>query len=161
MRDRVLHHGVGALHVQVADGIPLGLLELGQPGAVVGAGVVDEHVQTAPLGNDLFVQFLNGLVVAQVDGLGHDFVVGVDLLERCQSLGTGLFIVAQEVHFGTRSEKALDGREADAATTTGNKNDLTFEFVFKHVFCPFLTQIFDFFRGVPVPSDSHQQLCFC
>ena len=44
---------------------------------------VDEHVQTAPLGNDLFVQFLNGLVVAQVDGLGHDLVVGVDLLERC------------------------------------------------------------------------------
>ena len=79
MRDRVLHHGVGGLHVQVADGIPLGLLEPGQPGAVVGAGVVDEHVQTAPLGNDL----LNGLVVAQVDGLGHDFVVGVDLLERC------------------------------------------------------------------------------
>ena len=83
VRDRVLHHGVGALHVQVADGVPLGLLELGQPGAVVGAGVVDEHIQTAPLGNDLFVQFLNGLVVAQVDGLGHDFVVGVDLLERC------------------------------------------------------------------------------
>ena len=83
VRDRVLHHGVGGLHVQVADGIPLGLLEPGQPGAVVGAGVVDEHVQTAPLGNDLFVQFLNGLVVAQVDGLGHDLVVGVDLLERC------------------------------------------------------------------------------
>jgi len=75
------HQGVGGLHVQVADGIPLGLLEPGQPGAVVGAGVVDEHVQTAPLGNDLFVQFLNGLVVAQVDGLGHDLVVGVDLLE--------------------------------------------------------------------------------
>ena len=138
MRDRVLHHGVGGLHVQVADGIPLGLLEPGQPGAVVGAGVVDEHVQTAPLGNDLFVQFLNGLVVAQVDGLGHDFVVGIDLLEGGQSLGASLFIVAQEVHLRAASEEALDGCETNAATAAGYQNDFAFEFIFKHDSLSFL-----------------------
>ena len=138
MRDRVLHHGVGALHVQVADSIPLGLLELGQPGAVVGAGIVDEHVQTAPLGNDLFIQLLHGLVVAQIDRLGHDLVVGVDLLEGGQRLGAGLFVVAEEVDLRAASEEALDGCETNAAAAAGYQNDFAFEFIFKHDSLSFL-----------------------
>ena len=100
--------------------------------------IVDEHVQTAPLGNDLFIQLLHGLVVAQIDRLGHDLVVGVDLLEGGQRLGAGLFVVAEEVDLRATREEALDGCETDPTTAAGYQNDFAFEFIFKHDSLSFL-----------------------
>ena len=110
--------------------------------AAVGASIVDEDVDAAPLGFHFFEQILSGLEVAQVDSLGHDFVVGVDLLEGGQSLGAGLLIVAQEANLCAAGQEALDSCKADTTAAAGDDYYFTVELILKHWTFSFLLKKF-------------------
>ena len=123
-RDEGLHRVESPLQIGVEHRRPVLLLHPHQQAVAGHAGIVDEDVDGAEVGNDLFAKFLHRLVIGHVDRIGPG-AAGKGQVDLARGLAAARFIAADHRDLRPLGGKCHGDRSADPAATPGDHDCLS------------------------------------